>query len=150
MRILAKNKRAYHDYEILETLDAGIILRWFEVKSLKTQKANLTDAFIKIDEREIWLINCDIPLYNKTDIHLIPRYEPKGRRKLLVTTRQRTRLWERTHKTWYRLIPLEIFADGRHLVKVKIALAKLTKKIDKRQKIRDNDEKKLMKQIRIG
>ncbi|MBP6256798.1 SsrA-binding protein [Patescibacteria group bacterium] len=77
MRLLAKNKRAHFDYTILETLEAGIILRGFEVKALKTQKANLSDAFIKIDEREIWLINCDIPLYKKTDIHLVSRYEAK-------------------------------------------------------------------------
>lgn len=149
MRLLAKNKRAHFDYTILETLEAGIILRWFEVKALKTQKANLSDAFIKIDEREIRLINCDIPLYKKTDIHLVNRYEAKWKRKLLVTSQQRTRLRERTHKTWYRLIPLEIYEDSRHLIKVKIALAQITKKVDKRAKIKEKDERKLMKQVRI-
>jgi SsrA-binding protein len=150
MSLLAKNKRAHFDHTILETLEAGIILRWFEVKALKTHKANLSDAFIKIDAREVRLINCDIPLYKKTDIRLVPWYEPKGKRKLLITANQRTRLRERTHKTGYRLIPLEIYEDSRHFIKVKIALAQITRKIDKRTKIREKDEKKLMKQIRIG
>lgn len=150
MKLLAKNKRATFDYTILDTREAGIVLRGFEVKSLKTQKANLTDAFIKIDEREIRLINCDIPLYRHTNITLVPRYVAKGKRKLLLTTNQRTRLRERTHKTWYRLIPLEIYEDSRHLIKVKIALAQLTRKVDKRTKIKEKDEKKLMKQVRIA
>lgn len=149
MKLLAKAKRAFYDYTILETLEAGIMLRGFEVKALKTQKANLSDAFVKLDEREIWLINCDIPLYKKTDVHLVPWYDAKGRRKLLITANQRTRLRERTHKTGYRLIPLEIYEDSRHLIKVKIALAQITKKIDKRTKIKEKDEKKLMKQVRI-
>lgn len=149
MKLLAKNKRASFDYTILETLEAGVVLRWFEVKALKTQKANLSDGFIKIDAREIRLINCDIPLYKKTDTHLVPRYEAKWKRKLLLTSNQRTRLRERTHKTWYRLIPLEIYEDSRHLIKVKIALAQITRKVDKRTKIKEKDEKKLMKQIRI-
>lgn len=145
MKPIIKNKKAFFDYEILETLDAGIVLAWHEVKALKTQKANLSDAFIKIDERELWLINCDIPLYKKTHPQLVWSYDPKGRRKLLVTARQRTRLRERTHKTGYRLIPLELFLDHKGMIKVKLALAKLKRKIDKRASIREKDEQKLMK-----
>jgi len=149
MKVLAKNKRARFDYELLETLGAGIVLRGFEVKSLKTQTANLTDAIVKIDQYWVWLINCDIPLYKKTSPKQEPWYEPKGRRKLLVTKQQAGRLRERTHKTWFRLIPIAILADARGLIKVKLALAKLKKTIDKRHKIRERDEKRLMKKERL-
>lgn len=113
MKVLVKNKRAGFDYELLETIDAGIVLRGCEVKALKTQTANLRDALVKIDQQGVWLINCDIPLYKKTDPNQLPGYEPKGRRKLLLTKRQAGRLRERTHTTGLRLIPLEIFADSR-------------------------------------
>lgn len=145
MKILAKNKRASFDYDIIETLDTGIILRGFEVKALKTQKANISDAIIKVDEREIRLINCDIPLYKKTHPQMVGAYDAKGRRKLLITTRQRARLRERTHKTGYRIIPLEIYMDSRHLIKVKIAIAQIVNKVNKKAKLKEKDDKRLMK-----
>lgn len=139
MKILAKNKKIYFDYEIIDTRDAGIILQWHEVKSIKLQKAVLADAIVKIDEKEIWLINMDISLYKWTHPNTVPGYNPKGRRKLLLTKKQLGKLRSQIQKTGLHIVPLEVYADRNRRIKVKIGLAKRKRKIEKRSSIRERD-----------
>jgi len=144
MKIITKNKRAYFDYDIKETIDAGIVLKWYEVKSIKQWRVNITDAIVKIRDGEAWITNMDIPLYEKTNPALVPWYKPKGERKLLLTKKQIQRLYERTHKTWLILKPLEVFVTKNWKIKIKLWLAKLKKKIEKRQIIKERDMKRQM------
>ena len=144
MKIITKNKRAYFDYDIKETIDAGIVLKWYEVKSIKSGKVNITDAIVKIRNWEAFITNMDIPLYEKTNPALVPGYKPKGERKLLLTKKQIQRLAERTHKTWLVLKPLEVFITKNWKIKIKLGLAKLKKKIEKRQIIKERDMKRQM------
>lgn len=152
MKTLAKNKKIYFDYEISDTLDTGIILRWFEFAACKSQKPNISNAFVKVSEWELRIINMNIPLYTKTSPQVISAYEPKWRRKLLATKKQIARLRERTQKTWLQLVPTQIYLSKDHKVKVTIWLAKRKKKIEKRQSMREKDSKrtaqKAMKQYR--
>lgn len=139
MKTLAKNKKVYFDYEIIDTRDAGIVLQWHEVKSIKLQKAVLSDAIIKIDAREIRLINMDVSLYKWTHTNLAPGYNPKWRRKLLLTKKQLGKLRSQIQKTWLHIVPLEVYADKNRRIKVKIWLAKRKRKIEKRSIIRERD-----------
>lgn len=140
MKILSKNKFVYSDYEIKETLEAGVVLAWHEVKSAKTWHINITDAFVKIDnDKQAYIINMDIPLYSKTSPDLAPNYEQKQRRKLLLKKREIQRLWERTHKTWLVLVPINIYINKSWIIKITLWLGKLKKKIEKKQAIKDRD-----------
>jgi SsrA-binding protein len=77
MQIITKNKRAYFDYEIDKEYEAGIILKGHEAKSIKTSHVNIQDAAIVIENRELWIYNMDIPLYEKTSPALVPHYRQK-------------------------------------------------------------------------
>lgn len=144
MRLISKNKQAYFDYEIIDTLEAWIILQWHEVKSVKTWNINLRDSLVVINDREAYVVNIDIPLYKHTGYQTVPGYEPKGQRKLLLTKRQRTKLWERTQKTWLRIVPLQLYEDKNRRIKLKIGLWKLKKKIQKKAIIQERDTKREM------
>lgn len=149
MRLISKNKRAYFDYEILDTLDAWIILQWHEVKSVKLGNINLRDALVIINETDCYIVNMDIPRYKHASPASVPWYDPKGQRKLLITKHQRTRLWERTQKTWLRILPLFLFEDKNRRLKLQIWLWKSKKKIQKRAIIQERDTKREMeRQIR--
>lgn len=99
MHILVKNRKATFDHEIVDTFDAGIVLRGHEVKSIKTQGCALQDAIVTITDGEARLVNMDIPLYKKTSPVVLPSYLPKARRKLLLTKQQLTKLRSKTQKT---------------------------------------------------
>lgn len=151
MKIITKNKFAYSDYEIMETLDAGIILKWYEVKSVKSSKVNIKDAIVKVLWQEIYITNMDIPLYEKTSTVIAQNYDQKGNRKLLLKRKEIARLWERTQKTWLTVVPLEVFLTRTGLVKIKIWLWKLRKKIEKKQILKekqvDREAQKELKNI---
>lgn len=88
MKVVSKNKRAFFDYTIEKDYLAGIVLKGFEVKAVKTSHINIQDAVVGIQNQEIWLYNMDIPLYQKTSPVLAPQYQPKAKRKLLLTKRE--------------------------------------------------------------
>ena len=77
MKIITKNKRAYFDYEIEKNYEAWIVLKGYEVKSVKTSHVNIQDSVVRIDNHECWIYNMDIPLYEKTPNILVPNYQPK-------------------------------------------------------------------------
>ncbi len=144
MKIISKNKYVKLNYDIEDSFDAGIILKWYEVKSIKTWKINIKDAIVRISNNELFIVNMDIPLYPKSSISIVKNYESKWRRKLLVTKRQLSRLAWKTTKTWLVLIPLYIYENKKRLIKISIWLWKLRRKIEKKQIIKNRDIKREM------
>lgn len=149
MRSITKNKYAFLNYEVADKFDVWIVLQWHEVKSIKTSNVNIKDAIIKIMDSEMRITNMDVPLYSKTSRALAPSYEPKWRRKLLIQKKMITKLAERTNKTGYVLIPLELWVSKIGFIKLTIWLAKLRKKVEKKQVIKDRDiERQTQKEIK--
>ena len=144
MKLITKNKRAYFDYQFEKEYQAGIILKWFEVKAVKSSHINIQDGIVKLNKQEVWLYNMDIPLYSKTAPILAPSYLPKAPRKLLLTKREITKIAAALDKPGMVLLPLEIYIAKWGFIKLKIWLWKLYKKIEKKQILKEKDIKKQM------
>lgn len=144
MKILAKNKKAYFDYEIHDTLDAGVVLAWHEVKGCKRGHPNISDAFVRISPAGMRLHNMDIPRYAHTSPQSVPGYDAKRTRSLLMTKKQQTKWREKTQKTWLRIIALQLFISDRWYIKVRLWLWKLKKKVQKKTALKEQAVKKDM------
>lgn len=136
---IAKNRRAFHDYEILETFEAGIQLTGTEVRSLRDNNAQLTDAFALVRNGELWLSNFHISPFANGNIANV---DPDRRRKLLMHKKQIRYLAEKTQEKGLAVVPLKIYFNKGGLVKVEVALARGKKLHDKRQSLRDKDVKR--------
>jgi SsrA-binding protein len=134
---IAKNRRARHDYSIIDTFEAGLVLTGSEVKSLRDGKANLSDAYGIVRDGEIFLINLHISVYERASYN---NHEPTRTRKLLLHKREIGRLIGAIERQGLTLIPLELYFK-RGIAKVAIALGKGKKQHDKREdaKARDAD-----------
>ena len=129
IKIIAKNRRAFHEYEILDTWEAGIVLVGTEVKALRAGRVNLGDAYAEIKDGEAWLLKLHIGPY---DMGNRENHDPFRRRKLLLTRREIRKLLPRVEEGGKTLVPLKVyFKHG--LVKVEIALARGKKLYDKRE-----------------
>ncbi len=136
MKNLALNKRARFDYEILETIEAGISLLGFEVKATKAGKINLSGSYAQVKGNEVWLINATIGPYQPKNT---PKdYDPERTRRLLLTKKQIQALTGKTHEAGLTLVPLRAYIKGR-LVKIELGLARHKKKHDKREVIKKRD-----------
>ncbi|MFF0148939.1 MULTISPECIES: SsrA-binding protein SmpB [Amycolatopsis] len=134
-KVIASNRKARHDYSILDTYEAGLVLQGTEVKSLRAGKASLADAFATVDDGEVWLRNVHIPEYTQGTW---TNHMPRRTRKLLLHRREIERLIGKTKESGLSLVPLSLyFKDGK--VKVEIALAKGKKAYDKRQSLAKRD-----------
>jgi SsrA-binding protein len=129
------NKKAYFDYEILERLEAGIVLTGAEVKSVRDGRCNLSDAFVKVISRELWLVNADIPKYKYDGSSM---YDSTRSRKLLISKRELLYLENKMKQGNLTLIPLSIYTKGPRL-KVEISLAKGKKKYEKKLEEKKRD-----------
>jgi SsrA-binding protein len=138
---VARNKRARHDYHILETWEAGIVLSGTEVKSLRDGKANLTDAYATVRDGEVFLINLHISPYERGNQF---NHEPTRTRKLLLHRREIRKLIGGVERQGLTLVPLELFFNARGKAKVTIALAKGKKLHDKRADARRRDDEREM------
>lgn len=139
---LVSNRRATHDYEILETFEAGIVLQGTEIKSIRDHGATLQDAYVKVLDNELWLIGCNISPYRFGNIY---NHEEKRDRKLLMHKREIRRFKVATQEKGLTLIPLALYLKhGR--IKVRIAIAKGKKTIDKRADIKERDDKRRIQQ----
>jgi SsrA-binding protein len=134
---IAKNRRARHDYTIIDTFEAGLVLTGSEVKSLRDGKANLSDAYGIVRNGEIFIINLHISVYERASYN---NHEPTRTRKLLLHKREIGRLIGAIERQGLTLIPLELYFK-RGIAKVAIALGKGKKQHDKREdaKARDAD-----------
>jgi len=140
------NRRARHDYFILETLEVGIALRGTEVKSIRAGKVNLGDSYAQIEDGEAWLLQMHVSPYEQGNRF---NHEPLRRRKLLLHSRQIQRLKQRAQEKGLTLIPLSLYFRGRHL-KVEIGLAKGKRYHDRREDLARRDAEREMERARRG
>jgi SsrA-binding protein len=129
IKLVAENRRAHHDYEIIETYEAGLVLEGWEVKSLRERRVSLKDAYARPKGDGIFLVNCHISPYSHTNFEV----DPERPRKLLLKKREMKRLIGRITERGYTLIPLRIYFNRRGYAKVEIALARGRKLYDKRE-----------------
>ena len=133
---IAKNRRAFHEYEILETFEAGIELSGTEVRSLRENNCQLTDCFARIRGGEVWLHNVHIAPYRNGNIANV---DPDRKRKLLLHRREIRMLEQKTREKGLTLVPVSMYFKENSLVKVELALARGKKTYDKRQTIAKRD-----------
>ncbi len=139
-QVIARNRRAGFDYEILDTVEAGLVLQGPEVKSLRAGKANLSDAYATIRSGEAYLVNAHISPYKEAGRE---NADPRRERKLLLHKSEIQRWKGKVAERGLTLVPLELyFKDGR--AKVEIGLARGKRKGDKRQAIREREVKREM------
>lgn len=137
---LVRNRRAYHDYEILETLEAGIVLLGTEIKSLRAHGGNIAEAYIKVIGGELWLIGASIAPYRFGSVY---NHEERRDRKLLMHKKEIERLKELVQQKGFTLVPLVLYLKkGR--VKIAIGYGRGKKKADKRQTILEREKKREM------
>ena len=135
VKAIAANRRARHEYWIEETHEAGIALTGTEVKSLREGRANLTDAFARVDRGEVWLHHLHISPYAQGNIH---NHDPLRTRKLLLHRREIMRLRAKTDQKGYTLVPLRLYFR-RGVAKVELAVARGRHLYDKRERIAERD-----------
>ena len=142
MKVIATNKKALFNYEILETYEAGVVLTGSEVKSIREGRVSLKESYAEIRDGEVFLINCHISSYPAANIF---NHEPKRRRKLLLHKREIKRLLGRTTEKGLTLVPTKLYLNDRGIVKVELALAKGKKAYQKREAIRERDREREMR-----
>jgi SsrA-binding protein len=135
-RLAAQNRRARHNYEIEDTLEAGIVLVGSEVKSLRAGRASIGEAFAVEKDGELYLVNAHIPVYESATRN---NHEPLRPRKLLVHARERDRLMGAITREGMTLVPLSVYFNDRGIVKVQLGLGKGKSKIDKREDIKKRE-----------
>ena len=134
--LLADNRKARFDYEILETLEAGMALLGTEVKAIREGRVNLRDSYARVEKGEVWLYNVNISSYSHRGY---ADHEPLRQRKLLMHRHEIERLQSKTQEKGHTIIPLALyFLDGR--AKVEIALARGKKEYDKRHTLREKQD----------
>jgi SsrA-binding protein len=138
IKIIATNKKAYHDYEIEEKIEAGIELRGTEVKSLRAGQCSLREGYIVIQEEQVFMLNVHISAYKEGNIYNVP---PDRERKLLLHQREIERIRDKIQQQGYTAIPLRLYFK-RGYVKVEFGIAKGRKLYDKRRKLQERDEQR--------
>ncbi len=135
---VAENRKARHDYHIVDTYEAGLVLLGTEVKSLRTGRANLKDSYAKVTNGEVFVHQIHIGVY---PFAYYDNHDPLRVRKLLLKNHEIKRLYGKVNEKGYSLIPLSIYFKGGK-AKMTLALAKGKRKFDKRETIRRRDEKR--------
>lgn len=134
--VVATNRKAFHDYAIEEKLEAGIVLRGTEVKSLREGKVNLRDSYASVDHEEVILHNCHITPYSHGNIM---NHDPLRPRKLLLHRKEISKLLGKTQQKGLTIVPLRIYFSPRGKAKIEIALAKGKKQYDRRETIKTRE-----------
>ncbi len=139
MKVVATNRKAKHNYNLLETYEAGIELKGTEVKSLRTKGCSIDDAFARVEGKEVFIYNMHIPEFEKSSYFKV---NARRVRKLLLKKREIKRLLGATTQKGLTLIPLKVFFNDRGWAKVEISLAKGRHVYDKKKKIKEEIEKR--------
>jgi len=142
VEIICTNRKARHDYEILETMETGIALVGTEVKSLREHSAHLKDSYASVDRMELYLHNAHISPYSKGNRN---NHEPTRKRKLLMHAAQIRRLMGKVQEKGFTLVPLKLYFNDAGKVKVELGLAKGKRDIDKRRTIAERDADREMR-----
>ena len=140
MRLIAKNKKAYFDYDIHETLEAGIVLTGDEVKSLRTGNVSMIGAFANIFKGELYLVNCRIAPYEQA--YRKDEEKATQRRKLLVHRKELSRLVGDISRKGITVVPLRMYFNKRNIVKVELGIAKHKKAAGKKKELKERDIKR--------
>ena len=127
------NKKARYDYEILDSLETGIVLRGHEVKSIREGKASIKEAYAKIINNELWLVNANISRFKN---YTCREYDPTRTRKLLIKKSELNKLIGKVKEKGLALVPLAMYLKNNKLVKLEIGIGKGKKKYDKRETIK--------------
>ncbi len=144
MKIIAENKKALFNYEILEKFDAGISLYGFEVKAIKNGKVNLKGSYVSVKGEELFLKNALIPPYQEKNTP--SWYDPRRERKLLLTKKEIRYLIGKTKEKGLTLVPVCIYTKGR-LLKLQIALVKSKRKFEKREDIKKREFQRMKSRL---
>lgn len=144
MPIIAENKRARYDYDILETLEAGIELKGFEVKSIKSGRINLAGSYVVIKDGNAWLLNADIPAYQPENAP--ENYDPKRSRRLLLKKSEIKNLIGRIQEKGLTLVGLKVYTKRRN-IKLGIGLCRSRKKKDKRELLKKREAEREMRKM---
>jgi len=136
-RVICQNRKARFDYEVLDTLEAGIVLKGSEVKSLAMGQASISEAYAEIRNGEVFLVGSNIARYSGASY---ANHEPRRERKLLLNSKEIKRLQSKVREKGLTLIPLSIYFNERGKAKVELALCRGRKKYDKRERIMKRDE----------
>ena len=146
-KIIAENRRARFDYAIESDLEAGIILTGSEVKSLRTGQSNIAESYASVEGGELWLINGYIASYKQAGVC---GHEERRRRKLLVSKKELSRLWNAVGREGMTIVPMLMYFNDRGIVKLKLGIAKGKKLADKRateaKRDWDRQKQRLLKQ----
>lgn len=137
-RVVARNKRAYHDFEILDKWEAGIVLVGSEVKSLRDGKCSLEQSFADLNNEEVWLLGCDIPEYVEANRF---NHKAKRPRKLLLHSEEIRKITNKVTEKGLTLVPLQLYFN-KGLAKVELGLARGRKLHDKRDAIKSKETKR--------
>ena len=128
-KVIAENRRARFDYAIEDDIECGIVLTGSEVKSLRENTANITECYAAVEDGELWLVNSYIAPYDRAMFG----HEERRRRKLLVSRKELSRLWNDTQRKGMTLVPLVLYFNHKGIAKMKLGIAKGKKTVDKRE-----------------
>jgi SsrA-binding protein len=147
IKVLARNRKASHEYFLLEKYEAGLVLQGSEIKSLRAGQMSLAEAYVRVDGDEAWLVDAHIAPYDQASYY---NHEPRRPRKLLLHKSEIRKLWNEIRQKGVTVVPLQVYLkDGR--AKVEISIAKGKKLYDKRQAIAKRDaEREAERQFRRG
>lgn len=145
LKVVATNRKARHEYLILDTYEAGLVLHGSEIKSIRAGQISLAQAYVSIDGQNVWLVNAHIAPYDQAS-HF--NHDPLRQRKLLLHRAEIRKIWENVRQKGNTIVPLRVYLkDG--LAKIEIAVAKGKKLYDKRAEIAKRDvERDLERQLR--
>jgi SsrA-binding protein len=144
IKIISENRKARHDYIVVDQYEAGLVLTGTEVQSLRLGKVNLKDSYARVKDGEVWLFQMHIGAY---PFAYYDNHEPLRTRKLLLHKREILRLYAKANEQGHTLVPLRIyFKKGK--VKIALALAKGKREFDKRHSIREREQKREMDRIK--
>jgi SsrA-binding protein len=143
-KVITVNKKAYHEYEIFNKYEAGIVLLGSEVKSLRQQKGSVQDAYAKVTKGEVWLVNSNIPEYK---FNTIEPHNPLRDRKMLLHRNEVRKITVKLHEKGFTLIPLKLYFSGPH-VKVELGLARGKRQYDKRAAIKKEEIQRQLKRVK--
>ena len=139
VKLVADNRKARHNFEVIDTLECGIVLVGSEVKSLRAGKISLEESYGRVRENEVWLIGCDIAEYAQATAW---QHEPKRPRKLLLHQREVRKFAGQAHEKGLTLVPLKVYFNERGVAKVLLGLCRGRKLHDKRDKLRKEDQQR--------
>jgi len=136
-----KNKKAYHNYYFIQEIEAGIVLKGTEIKSIRAGKVNFKDSYAKIENKEVWLHNLHISIYDQASYF---NHEPERPRKLLLNKQEIRKLIKKTEERGMTLIPTKLYINDKGFAKLSLGLAQGKRLHDKRDTLQKKDEMRNM------